>query len=50
LSDFFDDLMESVEQMDEIVRGERQPSRTLMRTELPDELHPEASEEANTDG
>lgn len=27
MSKFFDDLMESVTQMDEIVRGERQPSR-----------------------
>lgn len=27
MSKFFDELMESVEQMDEIVRGERQPSR-----------------------
>lgn len=27
MSKFFDELMESVQQMDEIVRGERQPSR-----------------------
>jgi hypothetical protein len=27
MSNFFDDLMESVQQMDEIHRGERQPSR-----------------------
>lgn len=27
VSKFFDELMESVQQMDEIVRGERQPSR-----------------------
>ena len=27
MSRFFDELMESVQQMDEIVRGERQPSR-----------------------
>ncbi|WP_095145559.1 MULTISPECIES: NadS family protein [unclassified Pseudomonas] len=27
MSTFFDELMESVQQMDEIVRGERQPSR-----------------------
>ena len=27
MSNFFDDLLESVTQMDEIVRGERQPSR-----------------------
>lgn len=27
MSKFFEDLMESVQQMDEIVRGERQPSR-----------------------
>ncbi|SDQ43301.1 MULTISPECIES: NadS family protein [unclassified Pseudomonas] len=27
MSAFFDELMESVKQMDEIVRGERQPSR-----------------------
>jgi putative transcriptional regulator len=27
MSSFFDDLMESVQQMDEIHRGERQPSR-----------------------
>lgn len=27
MSTFFDELMESVKQMDEIVRGERQPSR-----------------------
>lgn len=27
MSKFFDELMESVKQMDEIVRGERQPSR-----------------------
>lgn len=27
MSQFFDDLMESVQQMDEIRRGERKPSR-----------------------
>lgn len=27
MNKFFDELMESVQQMDEIVRGERQPSR-----------------------
>ena len=27
MSKFFDELMESVQQMDEIVRGERRPSR-----------------------
>lgn len=27
MSKFFDDLLESVQQMDEIHRGERQPSR-----------------------
>ena len=27
MSKFFDELMESVQQMNEIVRGERQPSR-----------------------
>jgi putative transcriptional regulator len=27
MSSFFDELMESVQQMDEIHRGERQPSR-----------------------
>lgn len=30
MSRFFDELMESVEQMDEIVRGERQPSREFI--------------------
>lgn len=29
MSKFFDELMESVQQMDEIVRGERAPSREL---------------------
>lgn len=29
MSSFFDDLMESVQQMDEIHRGERQPSREI---------------------
>ncbi|SFN50813.1 transcriptional regulator, XRE family [Pseudomonas sp. NFACC24-1] len=30
MSKFFDELMESVQQMDEIVRGERQPSREFI--------------------
>ncbi|WP_434629918.1 helix-turn-helix domain-containing protein [Pseudomonas sp. Z1-29] len=30
MSRFFDELMESVQQMDEIVRGERQPSREFI--------------------
>ena len=30
MSKFFDELMESVQQMDEIVRGERQPSREFV--------------------
>ncbi|CDF96776.1 MULTISPECIES: DNA-binding transcriptional regulator [unclassified Pseudomonas] len=30
MSKFFDELMESVQQMDEIVRGERQPSRKFV--------------------
>ncbi|MEH6350106.1 NadS family protein [Pseudomonas sp. 3JA] len=30
MSKFFDELMASVEQMDEIVRGERQPSREFI--------------------
>ncbi len=30
MSKFFDELMESVQQMDEIVRGERQPSRQFI--------------------
>ncbi|ALI01724.1 UDP-N-acetylmuramate--L-alanine ligase [Pseudomonas sp. FW306-02-F02-AA] len=29
MSTFFDELMESVQQMDEIVRGERLPAREL---------------------
>ena len=29
MSTFFDDLLESVQQMDEILRGKRQPSREL---------------------
>ncbi|AHL35112.1 Cro/Cl family transcriptional regulator [Pseudomonas brassicacearum] len=30
MSRFFDELMESVQQMDEIIRGERQPSREFI--------------------
>ena len=30
MSDFFNDLMESVTQMDEILRGERAPSREVL--------------------
>jgi len=30
MSKFFDELMESVQQMDEIVRGERQPARKFV--------------------
>ena len=29
MSKFFEDLMESVQQMDEIIRGEREPSRVF---------------------
>lgn len=35
MSKFFDELMESVQQMDEIVRGERQPSREFHVETLP---------------
>ena len=35
MSKFFDELMESVKQMDEIVRGERQPSREFHVETLP---------------
>ena len=35
MSKFFDELMESVQQMDEIVRGERQPSREFHVDGLP---------------
>jgi putative transcriptional regulator len=31
MSKFFDELMESVQQMDEIVRGERRPSRDCQK-------------------
>ena len=33
MSKFFDELMESVQQMDEIVRGERQPAVDLRRAQ-----------------
>lgn len=35
MSKIFDELMESVQQMDEIVRGERQPSREFHVETLP---------------
>lgn len=50
MSEFFDELMQSVVQMDEIVSGERPPSREFTVQEESEARRSEDTEQAGNDG